>query len=135
MVGNCESERAIDVACRLAAERHVSITAFTVIEVPPLLPLDAHMKDEEAEARLLHNRAVAIGDGYGVAVVGRTVRARDAGTAIVEELERSHAEVAVIGVTRKSRTNKRTIAFGRNVQRVLRKAPCKVMIVAAAPGA
>ena len=84
---------------------------------------------------MLHNRAVAIGDGYGVSVVGRTVRGRDAGTAILEELERSHAELVVIGVTRRSRANKRAIAFGRNVQRVLRKAPCKVMLVTAAPGA
>src|SRR6266540_1391569 len=93
ILGNPESERAIQVAYRLAAERHASITVVTVIEVPPLLPLDARMTEEEAEARRLHDRATAIADAYGVAVVSSTVRARDAGTAILEQLEESDAEL------------------------------------------
>jgi APA family basic amino acid/polyamine antiporter len=133
MLGNPESERAIQVACRLAAERHAAITVVTVIEVPPLLPLDARMTDEEAEARRLHDRATAIADAYGVAVVSRTVRAREAGPAILEQLEKSDAELVVIGATHKIRTNKRATAFGRNVRHVLRKAPCRVLLVAAAP--
>jgi basic amino acid/polyamine antiporter, APA family len=134
MLGNPESERSVEVACRLAADRHASITVVTVIEVPPLLPLDAHMTEEEAEARRLHSRATAIGDAYGVAVVSRTVRAREAGTAILGELERGEAELVVIGAPRKARADKRRTAFGRNVQHVLRKASCRVLLVAAAPG-
>jgi len=38
----------------------------------------------------------------------------------------------VIGATRKIRANKRATTFGRNVQHVLRKAPCRVLLVAAA---
>ncbi len=131
MLGNPESERAVQVACRLAAERHAAITVVTVIEVPPLLPLDARMTDEEAEARRLHDRATAIADDYGVAVVSRTVRAREAGAAILEQVEKSDAELVVLGATRKLRANKRATAFGRNVQHVLRKAPCRVLLVAA----
>ncbi|HEY8774211.1 MAG TPA: universal stress protein [Gaiellaceae bacterium] len=134
VLGNPESERAVEVACRLAAERRASITAITVIEVPPLLPLDARMTEEEAEARRLHGRATTIADAYGVTVVFRTVRAREAGTAILEELEKSDAELVVIGATRKIRANRRTTAFGRNVQHVLMKASCRVLLVAAAPG-
>jgi APA family basic amino acid/polyamine antiporter len=134
MLGNPESERALEVACRLAAERHASITAVTVIEVPPLLPLDARMTDEEAEARRLHDRATSIADAYGVSLVSRTVRAREAGTAILEELQKRDAELVVIGATRKIRVNRRATAFGRNVQHVLRKAPCRVLLVATARG-
>jgi APA family basic amino acid/polyamine antiporter len=130
MLGNSESERAIQVACRLAAERHAAITVVTVIEVPPLLPLDARMTEEEAEARRLHDRATAIADAYGVSVVSRTVRAREAGTAILEQLDESDAELVVIGATRKIRVNKRSTTFGRDVQHVLRKAPCRVLLVA-----
>jgi APA family basic amino acid/polyamine antiporter len=132
MLDNPESERAVEVACRLAAERHASITLVTVIEVPPQLPLDAHMTEEEGEARLLHRGATAIADAYGVSVVSRTVRAREAGTAILAELERTEAELVVIGATRKTRADKRRTSFGRNVQHVLRKAPCRVLLVAAA---
>ena len=133
MLGNPESKRAVEVACRLAAERHAEITIVTVIEVPPLLPLDAHMHEEEAEARRLHNLAIEIGDMFGVAVHPIAVRARDAATAILEEVERNDAELVVIGATRKTRANRRTIAFGHTVQRVLRRAPCRVMVVAPAP--
>jgi nucleotide-binding universal stress UspA family protein len=131
MLDNPESERALEVACRLATERHASITAVTVIEVPPLLPLDARMTDEEAETRRLHHRAMAIADAYGVTVVFRTVRAREAGTTILKELEKGAAELVVIGATRKIRVNRRATAFGHNVQHVLKKAPCRVLLVAA----
>ena len=99
-----------------------------------MLPLDARMTEEEAEARRLHGRATAIADAYGVTVVFRTVRARKAGTAILEELEKSDAELVVIGATRKIRASRRATAFGRNVQHVLMKASCRVLLVAAAPG-
>ena len=44
------SDEAMDVACRLAAERRATIVAMTVIEVPLNLPLDALLPDEVAEA-------------------------------------------------------------------------------------
>jgi len=135
IVGNPESERAVEVACLLASEGHAAITVVTVIEVPALLPLDARMTDEESEARRLHNRATAIGDVFGVAVVSRVVRGREAATAILEELEGGGAELVVIGAIRKTRVNRRATAFGNNVQRVLRKAPCRVLVVAAAASA
>lgn len=135
MLEEVHAEHAVEVACRLAADRHGSITAISVIEVPPLLPLDAHMKDEEADVRMVQNRAVAIGDAYGVPVVTRVVRAREAGAAVLDELEHGGADLVVIGAMRTPRTNKRAVPFGRDVQRVLRKAPCRVMLVAAALGA
>jgi len=131
LLDNQASERAVEAACRLAAERHATIVAVTVIEVPPLLPLDARMTDEEDGARRLRDRAVAVGDAYGVPVVSRIVRAREAGTAILEEVERGAAEIVVIGAVRKARSSKRAPAFGRTVQHVLRKAPCRVLLVAA----
>jgi nucleotide-binding universal stress UspA family protein len=133
MIGNPESERALDAACRLAAERHATIIAVTVVEVPPLLPLDARMTNEEAEARRLRDRATAIGDAYGVAIVSRIIRAREAGAAILDEVEESGAEIVVIGAARKLRANRRATAFGGTVQHVLRKAPCRVLVVTGAP--
>src|SRR5262249_26091538 len=57
-----ESFGALEIACRLAADNHAKITAIAVIEVPALLPLDAHLSDEEDEARRLLERAGAMGD-------------------------------------------------------------------------
>ena len=130
-----ESERAVEVACRLAAERHAAVTAVSVVEVPPLLPLDARMDVEEFRARRLHDRAEAVADAYGVPLVWRLVRARQAGHAILDELERRDFDLVVLGAARRARSNPRSSPFGRTVQHVLKGAPCRVLLVAASRGA
>ncbi len=130
---NLECERTIDVVCRLAAQRHASVTAVAVIEVPLLLPLDAHMFEEEERARWLLDRAEVIGAAYGVSVSSRIVRARDAATAIVELAEAIGAELVAIGSPRKRRGSPHAAIFGSTVQDVLKKAPCRVMVVASPP--
>jgi len=131
---NAESEKAMAMACRLAADRHGSITVVTVIEVPSLLPLDAHMTDEEKGARELLSRAEAVGASYGVRISARVLRAREAESAIVEQAEALAAEVIVIGSARKTRRSARAPIFGRTIQHVLKKAPCRVMVVAGLSG-
>ena len=125
-----ESEEAVDLACRLAAERGASIMAVTVVEVPLELPLDARLPDEERRANELLDEARAIGESYGVHVVGRLLRARSAGRAIVDEAERRQTEIIVIGAPRKALRGRREI-FGGTVDYVLKHAPCRVMVAAA----
>jgi basic amino acid/polyamine antiporter, APA family len=124
-----ESEEAVDLAARLAAERGASIAALSVIEVPLELPLDARLPAEERRADALLDEARAIGDSYSVDVRGRLVRARRAGGAIVEEAERRGTEIIVMGAPRK-RGRQGTI-FGGTVDFVLKHAPCRVMVAAA----
>jgi APA family basic amino acid/polyamine antiporter len=125
-----ESEEAVDLAARLAAERGASIAALSVIEVPLELPLDARLPSEERRADSLLDEARAIGDSYGVDVRGRLVRARQAGRAIVDEAERRNTEIIVMGAPRKGRGGRGTI-FGGTVDFVLKHAPCRVMVAAA----
>src|SRR5262249_4598436 len=120
MVDTPESERAVEVACRLAAERHSAVTVVTVVEVPPLLPLDARMDEEEFAVRRLHGRAEEIADRYGVPVIPRTIRAREAAPAILEQIEAARSELVVVGARRRTLSDKRAPAFGRTVQNVLR---------------
>jgi basic amino acid/polyamine antiporter, APA family len=124
---NAESERAMDVACRLAVDRGATIVAVSVIEVLPVLPLDAHMTAEETAAHRLLARAAAIADSYGVHVVPRVLRARDAAAAIVDQAERRETEMILIGAPRKRRS-----PFGSTVKHVLKHAPCRVMVIGAA---
>jgi basic amino acid/polyamine antiporter, APA family len=127
-----ESEAAVDLACRLAAERRGSIVALTVLEVPLELPLDAELPDRtEQKAHDLLDEARAIGDAYGVDVVGRIVRARKAGRAIVEEAERRNSEIVVMGAPRHDEHRRRGRIFGGTVDYVLKNAPCRVMVAAA----
>ena len=112
---NPESEKAMDVACRLAEARSGVITAVAVVEVPPLLPLDAPMLDEEAHAHQLLERASAITDSYGVGVSTRRVRARDAAAAILEQSALGRCEVIVLGAPRKRPARRGTSVFGTTV--------------------
>jgi APA family basic amino acid/polyamine antiporter len=127
-----ESEAAVDLACRLAAERGGTIVALTVLEVPLELPLDAELPGHaERKAHELLDEARAIADAYGVDVVGRLVRGRRAGRAIVEEAERRNSEIVVMGAPRHDERRHRGRIFGGTVDYVLKNAPCRVMVAAA----
>jgi nucleotide-binding universal stress UspA family protein len=127
------SLRAVEVVCRLAAERHASLSLVTVIELPPLLPLGAHMLEEEAKARDLLARAEAIAEARGVHVSSRILRAREAGAAIAELVEDSPPELVVIAAARRPGGK-----LGRTVRHVLTRSPSRVLLVSAtspaAPG-
>ena len=125
VVDDDASAEAVDVACRLAAERHGSITVTTVIEIPPQLPLGAHMDEEEEDARALLAQAQAIAETYGVDVTPCVVHARDAAEAIVEQARRTNAELLVVAGACGGRRVRGTI------RDVLRKAPCRVALIAA----
>jgi nucleotide-binding universal stress UspA family protein len=64
-----------------------------------------------------------------VDVIGRLVRARRAGRAIVDEAERRQMEIIVMGAPRRRRA--RAGIFGGTADFVLKHSPCRVMIVAA----
>jgi len=131
-----ESEAAVDLACRLATERGASIVALTVLEVPLQLPLDAELPPEvELRAHDLLDESRAIGDSYGVNVVGRIVRARNAGRAIVDEAERRNSEIIVMGAPRRGIARLRGRIFGDTVDFVLKNAPSRVLVAAAPPRA
>jgi nucleotide-binding universal stress UspA family protein len=124
---NVESEQAMDTACRLAADRGATVAVVNVVEVPPVLPLDSHMTSEEAVAHRLLERAAAIGQSYGVTAVPRILCARNAADVIVAQADQRRAELIVIGAPRKRRR-----AFGSTVEDVLKKAPCRVLVIGAA---
>jgi nucleotide-binding universal stress UspA family protein len=124
-----ESLDALEIACRLAADDGAKITAVSVIEVPALLPLDAHLRDQEETARRLLERAEATGDTYGVKVVPRLVRARDVGAAIVEQAISDRSEVILVGAPRTQLAVSTRRIAPDPVLRVLKGAPCRVMVV------
>jgi basic amino acid/polyamine antiporter, APA family len=120
------SEEAVDVACRLAAERGSSIAAVAVVVVPLELPLDTRLDEDEARAYDVLDAARAIGELYGVDVRARIVRARSAGRAIVDEADRRQTEIIVMGAPRAERR----AVFSDTVDFVLKHAPCRVMVAA-----
>jgi basic amino acid/polyamine antiporter, APA family len=121
------TDEAMDVAARLAAERHATIVAAAVVEVPLELPLDAELPEAESAAHARLDRVRIVGESYGVRVVPRLLRARSAGRALVDEVERRRSEIVVLGAPRRVRLHS---VFDDPAQFVLKHAPCRVMVVA-----
>jgi APA family basic amino acid/polyamine antiporter len=121
------SEEAIDLACRLAADRGASIAALSVIVVPLDQPLDTRLEEEERMADEALDVAAAIAELYGVKFTERLVRARHAGRAIVDEATRRQSEIIVMGAPRGGRGRG---VFSETVDFVLKHAPTRVMVVA-----
>jgi nucleotide-binding universal stress UspA family protein len=123
-----ESEAAMALAAELADEHGTSIEVVVAIELPPQLPLEAHMLEEEAAARRVLEDARAIAGSCGLRVRTRVVRARQAGEAIVAAAEEVDADLIVMNAPRKTRLGRRASIFGRTVRHVLHHAPCRVLV-------
>jgi APA family basic amino acid/polyamine antiporter len=129
VVRSNESEEALVAAARLAAERAATIAVVHVLEVPLSLPLEAELPDREAEADELLDDAVSLVEAYGVRVVARLARGRDAGVEIVREAEQRNAELIALGARRRH-ARRGTPIFGRTTDYVVREAPCRVLVAA-----
>jgi APA family basic amino acid/polyamine antiporter len=130
VIGGQASDSAMDLACRLAAERGSRIVALSVLEVPLDRPLTDELPELEHEANRELDQAVAIGDSYGVRVLTRLEREYSAGKAIVAEADTRGAEIIVLGSPRRVLTASQAAVFGKTVDYVLKHAPCRVLVAA-----
>jgi basic amino acid/polyamine antiporter, APA family len=130
VIGGQASDSAMDLACRLAAERGSRIVALSVLEVPLDRPLTDELPELEHEANRELDQAVAIGDSYGVRVLTRLEREHSAGKAIVAEADTRGAEIIVLGSPRRVLTASQAAVFGKTVDYVLKHAPCRVLVAA-----
>ena len=121
-----EAQEAVELAARLATERAGRLVLLRVIVVPLELPLDADLTEQLEDADELLDNLAEVAIPYGVRVVERVVRARNAGRAIVEEAERRGSEIIVLGAPR----GRHRAIFGHTVDYVLKNAPSRVMIAA-----
>ena len=122
------SDAAMDVACRLAAERGSRIVALNVLEVPLDQPLTQELPELERTANRELDEAAAIGDSYGVRVLTRLERARSAGPAVVAEADARGSEIIVLGAPRRRLTAAQAAVLGKTVDYILRHATCRVLV-------
>ena len=122
-------EEMVATAIALAKERGAAIEAITVVRVPRKFALEGELPaDVAARVDASLEEARALGSDYGVEVHGDVVRARSIGHAIVDEAERRHADLIVLGSSPRWRRQSRF--FSPTVDFVLRHAPCEVLVVA-----
>ncbi len=122
------------------------IEALWVMEVPMALPIDAKMPEAQVErARAALRRAKAVGEEYeGVEVATAMVRARRAGTAIVDEARRRGVQAIVLAAEEPSRIRGGGLLGARGgplenfvgdaTKYVLTHAPCPVILTAPPSG-
>jgi nucleotide-binding universal stress UspA family protein len=129
LLGLEETEHALDLGCRLAADRRAHVVLVAPLVVPQELPLDAHLDAEADALREPLARASAIAESYGVTAHRLVVRTREHafGTELAEVAAGHRAELVVIGAPVESRLGFRR-AFPLDVLSILRDAPCRVMI-------
>jgi nucleotide-binding universal stress UspA family protein len=124
-----ETEHALDLACRLAADRGARIVLVAPAVLEHELPLDAHLDGTLAELKERLESATAVASSYGVAVRREIVRTRPGsfGEDVARVAAERRAELVVVGAPVESRRGFRR-AFPRDVLLLARDAPCRVMI-------
>ncbi|MGH2954169.1 MAG: universal stress protein [Solirubrobacterales bacterium] len=122
------SEEAVRTAKALAARRRRAIHVLSLVTVPTHLPLDAQLPADESEAQSKIERAKLI---LGQRVSGHVehVRPGQAGQMIVDDAKAIRAAAIVMQL----RYRDGMPLYGKTLQYVLAKRPCRVL-VAAEPG-
>ncbi len=124
-----ETEHALDLACRLAADRGARVVLVAPLVVERELPIDAHMDGTLTDLKERLECATAVASSYGVAVRQEIVRTRPGsfGEEVARVAAERRAELVVVGAPVDSRRGFHR-AFPREVLLLLRDAPCRVMI-------
>jgi nucleotide-binding universal stress UspA family protein len=124
-----ETEHALDLACRLAADRGAQIVLVAPLVVERELPLNAHMDGRLTALKERLECATAVAASYGVGVRREIIRARSGslGEDVARVAAERRAELIVVGAPVESRRGFHR-AFSRDVLLLVRDAPCRVMI-------
>jgi APA family basic amino acid/polyamine antiporter len=117
--------RALRAAARLIGP-DATVDCVYVIRVPPNLPVDARLDDEEAIGRSVLEAARVVGKRAGVKKVQtRLLRARNPGAALAEEATRTQAEILYLGTIHAPPSEG---PLGPTATYLLAKRPCRIIV-------
>src|SRR5262249_53958630 len=119
---------AVALACTLASEHGAAVTVVAAIEVPLDSPLDPIHPIVQAAAVDAMVRRQSVTEAYGISPQGVLLHARDAGEAIVAELEARRAEIVLIAAERPEE-RQRAHLLPAITDYILKQAPCPVMLI------
>jgi Universal stress protein UspA and related nucleotide-binding proteins len=114
----------VKIACDLL-EQGGRLRILSVIEVPSQLPYE-YADTRKDDARNLLSTAVDQATAEGVDVIPEIVSARSAPEAILDLASRYRSDMILMGSSQ--RTVPEKVLFGNVVDRVLRHAPCEVIV-------
>jgi APA family basic amino acid/polyamine antiporter len=124
------AEEMMATACRLASETGDRVIGVSGIAVDVRNPLDIPLPEREREVEEVQQMARSLAAEYGVEYEGRVGRTRNLGRMVVDAAVESDAAMIVVGAPEKRRLarNPQEELFGRTIDFVLRRAPCRVIV-------
>jgi APA family basic amino acid/polyamine antiporter len=115
--------QAVATAVKLAAHRRRGIHVLVTLTVPASSPIDALLPEQDMAARSIIEQA-RIQGGRRVTGHIERVRAGQAGRVIIEEAREMRARAIVMPLPRRTGTS----VFGKTLETVLAKRPCRIII-------
>jgi len=119
------SERAVELACRLANGKKSELILVHVMEVPYTMPLNAPMPAQEKNAREALELGALIGQRYGCLAQTRLIRHRNAVDGILETARAENVDAILLGVGTKTRVPGE---WGKTAVAILNRAMCEVIV-------
>jgi len=119
-------ETLLDLAYPIARQRKIRLIAVSVVQVPRQMPIHEGMRFAHHKEALL-NKAKKIAAEKGIELETDLVIAHHASDGILAAIERHNTEVLIMGW--KGYTNARDRIFGEIADRIIRFAPCDLMVL------
>ena len=123
--GGALSEEALRIACDLAKDG-AKITAVYVVKVPASMPIGAEEVAEDA-GRVALERATEIAEELGADVEPYLAKAPDVAQGVNEAAATLRADLVLMSLRHKH-TAEETMVLSHTASRILRHAPCRVLI-------
>lgn len=132
-VANPETvDQLMRTAIDLARENDGEIVVMTVVTVPQQTPLSEGQQFVEEERDIV-DRSIEIGEDADVPVSGTVRIGHDVSQAILNTIEHGNVDTVLLGW--RSRTRREDFVFGSNVDDVITKARCDVLVERVGPRA
>ena len=124
--GDPLDEEVVSFACEIAKRSHARLYSIHVIEVKRTLPLDVDLPAEVERGESILRRAEDVARRYRQELEVEVLQARDAGTAIIEEIDRRAIDLVIMAMRYRKQYDQ--FVVGSTVQHVLKAAPCRVCL-------
>ncbi len=122
------TDRLVALAAQMVRPRDGQVELLAVIEVPFMLPLDAHVEEDEQRALEALDSAEEIARRVTTRVTKRILKARQAGVAIVREAEERATDM-ILMANSPARIRGGTQQVDPAVEYVMKNAPCEMLIL------
>ena len=125
--GSLASDRALELATRLAQPQRAEIAPVYVMEVPLTIGLETPLPAQEARAEAVLANARTLVALHGLPVHPISIRQRSVAEGVLRVAEQEQADAIVMGVSAQ-RGFSRSEAVMRTISELLRRAQCLVII-------